>query len=93
MYYLGATALSRATFGQGSGQIWLDNVACTSTESRLIECPANNIGSHNCAHSEDAGVRCTAPTCMYIAPVTGYIIFESGHFDFILQPAPKGPSD
>ena len=62
----GATALSRAAFGQGSGQIWLDNVACTSSERRLIECPANNIGTHNCAHSEDAGVRCTAPTGIII---------------------------
>ena len=62
--HVGATALSRATFGQGSGQIWLDDVRCTSNERRLIECPASNIGSHNCAHSEDAGVRCTAPTCM-----------------------------
>ena len=56
--YSGATAVSRAGFGQGTGQIWLDNVACTGTESRLIDCPANSLGSHNCAHSEDAGVRC-----------------------------------
>ena len=56
--HTGATALSRATFGQGTGQIWLDNVACTGSETRLIDCPANPLGSHNCAHSEDAGVRC-----------------------------------
>lgn len=65
MYYnftilVDAIALSRATFGQGSGQIWLDNVACAGTESRLIDCPANAIGSHNCIHSEDAGVRCSS---------------------------------
>ena len=56
--HTGATALSRATFGQGTGQIWLDNVACTGSETRLIDCPANALGSHNCQHSEDAGVRC-----------------------------------
>ena len=56
--YAGAVAVSRAVFGQGTGQIWLDNVACTGSETRLIDCPANAIGSHNCAHSEDAGVRC-----------------------------------
>ena len=55
---IGVTAVSRAGFGQGTGQIWLDDVACTGTESRLIDCPANSLGSHNCAHSEDAGVRC-----------------------------------
>ena len=33
-------------------------MACTGSESRLIDCPANALGSHNCQHSEDAGVRC-----------------------------------
>lgn len=59
---VGAVALSRATFGAGSGSIWLDNVQCSGTESSLANCPANAIGSHNCAHFEDAGVRCIA-TC------------------------------
>ena len=58
--HTGATALSRATFGQGTGQIWLDDVRCTSTETMLIDCPASPLGTHNCAHSEDAGVRCQA---------------------------------
>ena len=58
---VGATAYSFARFGQGSGLILLDNVACVGTESRLIDCPANPIGTHNCVHSEDAGVGCLAP--------------------------------
>ena len=63
-YNAGATAVSRAGFGQGTGQIWLDNVACTGSETRLIDCPANALGSHNCQHSEDAGVRCsTTSSC------------------------------
>ena len=60
MYTLGATALSFAAYGAGTGSIWLDNVRCTGTEARLIDCPANTIGSHNCIHSEDASVRCGA---------------------------------
>ena len=53
------------TFGftNVGGRIWLDEVRCIGTESRLIDCPANPLGQHNCVHSEDAGVRCTGTTC------------------------------
>ena len=57
----------RAGFGQGTGSIWLDQVACAGTEARLADCPANPIGTHDCSHFEDAGVRCqpvtTPPPC------------------------------
>lgn len=60
LLFLDVIAISNARFGAGSGQIWLDNVACTGSENRLADCPANTLGAHNCAHSEDAGVRCTS---------------------------------
>ena len=64
IFFIGATTLFFG-FTIGSGPIWLDNISCRGTESRLIDCPASPIGQHNCGHSEDAGVRCqgTANTC------------------------------
>ena len=50
-------------FTNGVGPIWLDNVNCRGTESRLIDCGASALGTHNCGHIEDAGVLCTGTTC------------------------------
>ena len=46
-------------FGQGSGNIWMDDVGCKGTERRLQDCGFLGYGIHNCRHSEDAGVRCS----------------------------------
>jgi hypothetical protein len=62
----GAAALTSG-FTNGVGQIWLDNVQCRGTETRLIDCPHLPLGTHNCEHTEDAGVRCQSRMyCMSI---------------------------
>ncbi|XP_049455242.1 uromodulin-like isoform X2 [Epinephelus fuscoguttatus] len=53
------SATSSAHFGQGLGQIWMDDVACTGSESSLTECGHPGFGTHNCNHAEDAGVICS----------------------------------
>ena len=57
LFHSGATALTTG-FTNGAGVIWLDDVQCRGTETRLIDCPAQPLGTHNCGHVEDAGVRC-----------------------------------
>ncbi|KAJ8027177.1 Deleted in malignant brain tumors 1 protein [Holothuria leucospilota] len=47
-----------AYFGEGTGQIWLDDVQCTGNETNLLQCTSRILGIHNCGHGEDAGVRC-----------------------------------
>ncbi|XP_078725437.1 scavenger receptor cysteine-rich domain-containing protein DMBT1-like [Lampetra fluviatilis] len=53
------SALQSAYFGEGSGNIWLDDVQCTGNESRLSECGHPPFGIHNCGHNEDASVICS----------------------------------
>ncbi|KFW00009.1 Deleted in malignant brain tumors 1 protein, partial [Fulmarus glacialis] len=52
-------APGRARFGQGTGHIWLDDVACTGSEDALAQCRAHPWGQSNCNHGEDASVVCS----------------------------------
>jgi len=59
LLFAGAVAITTGFTNAGvNTPVWLDNVNCVGTETKLIYCQANGIGEHNCNHIEDAGVTC-----------------------------------
>ena len=58
--FLGSQAFHWATFGQGSGSIYLNRIGCSGNEARLVDCPSGSTSG--CGHAHDAGVRCQAQT-------------------------------
>lgn len=53
-----ALPATAAAFGQGTGNILLDNVVCQGNESSILDCRTNPVGTNDCEHSEDVGVIC-----------------------------------
>ena len=63
----GAIAYSHARFGQGTGDIYLDDLECTGSETSIFYCRNNGYGNHNCNHCEDAGVFCPTSKQMIVS--------------------------
>ena len=57
------SALRSAHFGSGSGQVWLDNVGCSGSESTIVNCQHRGWGVEDCSHSDDASVVCSSKLC------------------------------
>ncbi|KAK7910438.1 hypothetical protein WMY93_015122 [Mugilogobius chulae] len=51
-------ATTRAFFGQGTGTIWMNKVACTGSETELTQCGHSGFGNNHCSHGQDVGVIC-----------------------------------
>ena len=54
----GTQILAISEFSQGSGPIFLDEVACDGQEGRIMECGGTPPGVHTCTHTQDVAIRC-----------------------------------
>ncbi|XP_052714545.1 deleted in malignant brain tumors 1 protein-like isoform X3 [Crassostrea angulata] len=68
-------AYGGAVFGRGSGTIWLDNVNCIGSESKIEECSHSPWGSNNCNHGDDISINCL-PNNTFIRLVGGTTEYE-----------------
>ena len=68
----GGTAVTDGRFGDGTGQIWLDDLTCQGNENHIELCLFRPFGENNCDHTEDVGVICnTTPLpSSSVSPVT-----------------------
>ena len=55
---LGGVASCCSTFGEGEGEILLDEVSCALVDQNLLECSHDGFLRHDCSHFEDASVFC-----------------------------------
>jgi cysteine-rich repeat protein len=53
------SALLFSAVADGIDPIWLDDVNCSGSETRLAMCMNPGWNVHNCSHSEDIGATCT----------------------------------
>ena len=50
----------KAFYGEGSGQIWFNNLHCIGTELSIKNCSHSGWGINNCSHSQDVSVKCAS---------------------------------
>ena len=62
-----------ASFGQGNGPIWLDDMNCVGMEISISDCHHSGWGVHNCGHHDDAGAVCRPTGKLVSLQLTGWV--------------------
>ena len=61
IHSIGSEVILNATdagFGVATGPVLIDETRCIGNETRLINCRHNGVGTLNCDHRRDVGLRC-----------------------------------
>jgi len=77
-------ARNDAFYGQGSGEIWLDDLNCVGTERSIVNCSHRGWGIENCDHSEDAGVKCIIGNFYLEGAVYWHCLLYMKPFNFLV---------
>ena len=84
IYFIDAVSYSNAYFGEGTGTIELDDVSCYGDENTLLDCTHSTIGTSDCEHYEDAGVKCQSTwyilVYLYIFYMQTILVVPMVHF-------------
>ena len=66
--HFGQAVLTRhnSFYGQGNGQIWLDELNCPVRGKTIEQCSYRGWGIKNCTHSGVAGVKCSTGIYLFI---------------------------
>lgn len=79
-YVAASRVVTESGFGDGDGEILLDDVRCTGYERTLLECDNDGLFIHDCGRNEIAGVVCyTEPT--EIVRLAGGLTLNSGRVE------------
>ena len=71
-------ATDRAFYGQGLGQIWLDELGCAGTEWTIRNCSHRGWGRvYRCIHFKDAGVKCSSGMYLYFIYYFCFVLVHS----------------
>eukprot|EP00057_Strongylocentrotus_purpuratus_P012219 XP_011666693.1 PREDICTED: deleted in malignant brain tumors 1 protein-like [Strongylocentrotus purpuratus] len=68
--YPGVSSAS-VSFGEGTGDIILDNVECDGSETHIAHCSHSGYEINSCGHSEDVGVICSGEAELKVRLVDG----------------------
>ena len=71
--------------------IWLDNVQCVGNETKLIDCPSNEVGVNNCSRRNDIGLRCGKKIITYF--LQGVAVLIDMDKSFIYERTPTSSPD